>query len=299
MYDEILNIAYEYLEKGEDLELVEIIKSSSSGTPRKEGAFMFVNKNKESFGTIGGGNVEYQATLYAKSLLDEKKDGEKIYDLSQKEAANIGMVCGGDNNLKFTYLTNDEKSKSILSLLREKNKSKHTVFIFGAGHVGMELTKILHYVGFEVVVWDDRENFANVDRFPFAKSVVCKPLEDFAREMNISDNDFVVIMTRGHVLDYEVEKLILKTQAAYIGVIGSSSKTKVLREKLLSDGYSEEDLNNVCTPIGLPIGADTPEEIAVAIAGELILFRARREKRKKVMDDNKLINFYVDRGIRV
>lgn len=292
MFEDIIERAFEYLEANEDLELVEIVESSAVGTPRKAGAFMFVDVNAESFGTVGGGNVEYQATLYAKDLLLKKIDGEKKYELSQAAAESIGMVCGGDNLMKFTYLTNDEKSHDILKELKEKNKNKNTVFIFGGGHVSIELAKTLKYVGFEYVVWDDRENFANVERFPEAKEVICALFENILERIKITKNDMVVVMTRGHVYDYMVEKQVLKSEAAYIGVIGSSSKNKVIREKLLTDGYSEEEINRVCAPIGIPIAADTPEEIAISIAAEIIMFRSKLEGRRKIMENNPLLNIY-------
>ncbi|MBO6134155.1 MAG: XdhC family protein [Lachnospiraceae bacterium] len=299
MFDNIISKAFEYIEASEDLELVKIIKSSATGTPRKEGAFMFVDTNGESFGTVGGGNIEYQATLYAKSLLMEKKDGEKVYNLSQKEAENIGMVCGGESHMQFIYLTNDERSREILDTLKEANKSKNIVYIFGAGHVSMELAKVLHYVGFETVIWDDRIDFANTTRFPDSKKVICKSYDNVKSEINITNNDFVVIMTRGHAYDYIVEKQVLDTDAYYIGVIGSANKNKVLREKLQIDGYSEEKINGVCAPIGIPIAADTPEEIAISIASEIILFRSRMENRRKVSDDNEIVKLYKNRGIKL
>lgn len=299
MFDSIISRASEYLDANGELELVEIIETSLIGTPRKEGAIMFVDINAKSFGTVGGGNVEYQATLYAKELLEKKESGEKTYNLSQKESENIGMVCGGDSHLKFTYLTNDEKSKEIIKHLKEKYKNKNTVYIFGAGHVSMELAKIINYVEFNVIVWDDRENFVNIERFPSAKRLICKPFENVLDEINVTDRDFVVIMTRGHMYDYLVEKQMLKSKVSYIGVIGSANKNKVIREKLLEDGYVEERVKNVCAPIGLNIGAETPEEIAIAIASELILFRSRLEGRTKVMNNNKLVNLYKERGIEL
>ena len=109
MFEDIIERAFEYVETNKDLELVEIVESSTVGTPRKAGAFMFVDVNAKSFGTVGGGNVEYQATLYAKELLLKKESGEKKYELNQTATESIGMVCGGDTLMKFTYLTNDEK----------------------------------------------------------------------------------------------------------------------------------------------------------------------------------------------
>lgn len=290
MFDDIIMKALEYLDDKEDLELVEIIKSEGA-TPRSTGAFMFVDKNGESFGTVGGGNVEYQATLYAKELLLNKLSGEKNYNLSQKETENIGMVCGGDNVLKFTYLTNDEKSKKILEELKLKNRNRNVVYIFGGGHVSMELAKILKYVGFDYVVWDDRKEFANEDRFKDAKKVICKDFDNINSEINITKNDFIVIMTRGHAYDYIVEKQILRSGAYYIGVIGSRNKNRVIKENLLADGFSENEIDSVCAPIGLSISADTPEEIAISIVAELILFRSKLENRRKI-DRSNLLSFY-------
>lgn len=290
MFDDIIMEALGYLDDEEDLELVEIIKSTGA-TPRSVGAFMFVNKDAESFGTVGGGNVEYQATLYAKELLMKKMSGEKEYNLSQNKAQNIGMVCGGDNLLKFTYLTNDENSKKILEELKLKNKNKNVVYIFGGGHVSMELAKILKYVGFDYVVWDDRKEFANEERFKDANKIICKDFDNINSEINITNNDFIVIMTRGHAYDYIVEKQILRSGAYYIGVIGSRNKNRVIKENLLADGFSENEIDSVCAPIGLSISADTPEEIAISIAAELILFRSKLENRRKI-DRSNLLEFY-------
>lgn len=290
MFDDIIMEALGYLDNNQDLELVEIIKSTGA-TPRSVGAFMFVNKDAESFGTVGGGNVEYQATLYAKELLMKKMSGEKEYNLSQNKAQNIGMVCGGDNLLKFTYLTNDENSKKILEELKLKNKNKNVVYIFGGGHVSMELAKILKYVGFDYVVWDDRKEFANEERFKDANKIICKDFDNINSEINITNNDFIVIMTRGHAYDYIVEKQILRSGAYYIGVIGSRNKNRVIKENLLADGFSENEIDSVCAPIGLSISADTPEEIAISIGAELILFRSKLENRRKI-DRSNLLEFY-------
>ena len=292
MFEKLIEKANEYLINNKDLELVEIIDSSVSGTPRKAGAFMFVDVNAKSFGTVGGGNIEYKATQYAKELLDSKSSGEKKYELSQKAAENIGMVCGGESNMRFTYLTNDDKSKQILNELKLKNKNKNTVFIFGGGHVSMELAKVLTYVGFDYVVWDDREDFVTKERFKDAKKIICAPYDNILDKINVTDQDMIVVMTRGHVYDYIVEKQALATKAYYIGVIGSSNKNKVIREKLIADGYTNDVLDRVCVPIGFSISAETVEEIAISIAAEIIMFRSKLENRRKLFNDNQLVNLY-------
>ena len=153
-------------------------------------------------------------------------------------------------------------------------------FIFGGGHVACALVPVLARVGFSCVVVDDREDFANAERFPDAESVVVADLEHLP-DFHIGEDDYVCIMTRGHVGDYVVERQILPLRPQYIGVIGSRNKLHFVREKLLADGFAAEEIDNTYGPIGLPISAATPEEIAVSIAAELISVRARREGREK------------------
>ena len=193
---------------------------------------------------------------------------------------------------KFTYLTNDERTHKILNDLKIKCESKNIVYIFGGGHVSIELKKILKYVGFEYVVLDDREEFANEERFVDAKRVLCANYDNILDKINITNNDFVVTMTRGHSFDYMVMKQVLKTDAFYIGMIGSEAKNKTIKDKLLEDGYTNNDLDRICAPIGIQIAAETPEEIAISIASELILFRSILEKRKKIINGNKLLELY-------
>lgn len=288
MFDDILCKAEELIENNNEIELVEILESSGA-TPRSKGAFMFVTKEAQSFGSIGGGTIEYNATLYAVELLKNKKDGLKEYSLTRNEKENIGMVCGGDNTLQFTYLCNNNKSKEIINDLKEKFSHNNIVYIFGGGHVSLELAKVLKYVGFDYVIWDDREDFANENRFKNANKVICKPFENINSEINITDKDFIVIMTRGHEFDYVVETQVLNSKAYYIGVIGSRNKNKVIKDKLLEDGFDLKDIEKVHAPIGLSIAADTPEEIAISISSELILYRSKMENRRKILDGTSLL----------
>ena len=150
------------------------------------------------------------------------------------------------------------------------------VYIFGGGHVAQRLTPILDFVGFRVTVVEDRADFADRSLFPAAEDTVLTPFTRFREKLDIQSGDAVVVMTRGHQADYEVLRLVLKTDAYYIGCIGSRAKVAVTHKRLLEDGYSEEDFLRIHTPIGLKIGAETPEEIAVSIAAEMIQCRAAR-----------------------
>jgi xanthine dehydrogenase accessory factor len=155
-----------------------------------------------------------------------------------------------------------------------------TVYLFGAGHVARELAHILAMAGFRVVVWDQREQAAARAFFPEAAALHCGPFSTALACLDpITAEDYVVIMTPGHQADYEVLAQALRTPAKYIGCIGSRKKVAAARERLLADGFSEEEIRRVYAPIGLPIGGETPAEVAVSVAAQLIACRWGRLER--------------------
>lgn len=159
--------------------------------------------------------------------------------------------------------------------------SEGTVFIFGAGHCGEKLAHIIHTVGFETVVIDDRSEFANSTRIPEADEIIVpKKLDAPFDSLVFGADSYIVIVTRGHMHDEIVLRRALKTNAAYVGMIGSKKKRETIYQHLLSDGYTQDDINRVYSPIGISIGAETPEEIAISIAAELI--RVRAEKKPEI-----------------
>lgn len=155
------------------------------------------------------------------------------------------------------------------------------VFVFGGGHVAKALVPVLTNLGFACVVIDDRQEFANAQRFPEADETIVTDLAQLPPSLVVTPADYVCIMTRGHVGDYDVERQVLAQKPYYIGVIGSHQKLAFVRSKLIRDGFTDAEIDAVHAPIGLPISAATPEEIAISIAGELIAVRARREQREK------------------
>ncbi len=154
-----------------------------------------------------------------------------------------------------------------------------TVFIFGAGHIGKELAILCAPIGFRTVVVDDRNEFANAGRFPSSDMIVLvDSFRDCLSGLNIGDNDYIVIVTRGHAHDQAVLALALRTRARYIGMIASRRKRDVTYGALRSKGFSDRDLQRVHSPIGLAIGAQTPAEIALSIAAELISVRSESSR---------------------
>ena len=148
------------------------------------------------------------------------------------------------------------------------------VYLFGAGHVGRALVPVLRYVGFEVTVFDERAHLATPESFPDAREIIVGDFRHIFEKVSLTADDYAVIMTPGHQADYEILEQVLKTDATYIGCIGSRKKVALTREKLAAAGFSHRDIDRIHAPIGLAILAETPEEIAVSIAAEMIRHRA-------------------------
>ena len=153
------------------------------------------------------------------------------------------------------------------------------VYLFGGGHLTKELVPVIAHMGFRCVVADDREEFSNSERFPEAEKTFTVDFEKLEGVFDIQPEDYICIMTRGHLGDYACESYALTTPACYIGAVGSRRKTATINEKLLAAGFTMDDIARVTTPIGLDIMSETPAEIAVSIAAQLILHRAKRRKQ--------------------
>lgn len=265
---QLYKTARKLMEEHTDFMFVQIIKSSGSA-PRKAGACMLVLPDGKTVGTVGGGNIEYTASHDAITAFTKQKSFTKDYDLSNRKAAELGMICGGHITLEFRYISSED-SNFYEYVLAESEKCEGSIYIFGGGHVAQELVPVLSHLDFSCVVFDDRPEFSNKDVFPDAAQCIVGDFEDIANFVDIRREDFVCIMTRGHQFDYLVQKQILLTEARYIGVMGSRKKTQIIREKLLADGFPEHDISRLKSPIGLDIRAETPAEIAISIAAELI-----------------------------
>jgi xanthine dehydrogenase accessory factor len=159
-------------------------------------------------------------------------------------------------------------------ILVEKIKERTKLYIFGGGHVAKETARLADEVSFETIVLDDRAEFANKERFPNSKIMVVPDYKSLP-DLPIDHQSFVVILTRGHLGDYDVLKEMLKTDAFYIGMIGSIHKRNLIYERLLNEGVSQKEIDRVHSPIGLPINGETPTEIAISIIAELILERSK------------------------
>lgn len=231
--------------------------------------------NVESAEKISEGNGVENAGIISDGIA-----GDNSWDIPDNTATDVvktdadELICGGSMNVELILVAGkcDEVRNVILELTRQHGKKK--VYIFGGGHVARALVPILAKVEFAPVVYESREEFAGKELFPDAEEVICSGFDNISREVKLTSGDYAAIMTRGHSDDYKVLKQILSTNVEYIGLMGSQTKRKILFEKLEDDGFSYEDIERIHNPIGLEIGSETPEEIAISIAAELIAIRA-------------------------
>lgn len=187
----------------------------------------------------------------------------------QNQLLALGEEKNKESQLKEIKLDQDNK----LEIFLEPVVDQPHLTVFGAGHIAEPLVKICSLLDFTITVVDDREEFLNYDRFPTADQLLLLPYNDYFARAEIKENDYLVIVTRGHQHDYQVLKNVINSEAAYMGMIGSSRKIKTVYNQLRDDGIDEEKLANVHAPIGLAIGSETPAEIALAIAAEIIAVR--------------------------
>lgn len=170
------------------------------------------------------------------------------------------------------------KMKDDREVYIQKIENTSRLYIFGGGHLAQELVPMAVHLGFRCVVIDDREEFSTPELFPDAEEVFTCPFDALNGKLDIHENDYVIAMTRGHMGDFDVQKFALKTPAYYIGVVGSKSKIAEVNKKLRECGYTDEDISRITTPIGIKIHSETPAEIAVSIAAQLIEQRALQKR---------------------
>jgi xanthine dehydrogenase accessory factor len=251
IYQEIVKVKTE----GGEAALVTVVSASGS-TPREEGAKMLVKPDGSIVGTIGGGSLEAQIIEEAVKVIRQGKPKRLHRSLTAREAGEEGMICGGD-----------------LEVFIEPILNPSTLYIFGGGHIALALTKMGKMVGFKIAVIDDRAEFASAERFPEAEVVLADEFTKSFARLKIDKLSYIVIVTHGHKHDEVVLEWAVGTPARYIGMIGSKTKNATIFSHLRDRGISEEQLDRVHAPIGLDIGAQTPEEIAVSILAELIKVR--------------------------
>lgn len=261
--NDIYDSLQRFSESGAGTAVLAVITAVTGSTPRGPGARMLLTPDGVFSGTVGGGNLEYLAQAEARRVQAAGQAAEKTYSLGGREGQDIGMICGGTAALCFRPLSAGDARDLLLQMEKPPR-----ALIYGAGHVAKALADALALLGVRVRVTDDRKGLLTQERFPQAE----RRFHDLDKApIDAAENDFIIIMTHGHSRDFALLRRAVKTPARYIGVMASSKKAAAARQMLLADGVSESDIaGRLHSPIGLSIGAETPEEIAVSIAAELI-----------------------------
>ena len=252
MNEEVFHAVGEALRRGEPASLVTIIRTEGS-TPQRVGAKMVVFADGRTVGTIGGGCYENDAFWKARQALQTRKSEVVRYELSDDIAEESGLICGGQ-----------------MEVYIEPIEAAPHLYLVGGGHVAYHLARAGGDVGFHVHVLDDREKFANKERFPDAVEIAVDAIPDWLAKASFTANAYVVILTRGHRYDLDALRALLPHELRYLGLIGSRAKVARLYDALHAEGVARERFAHVHAPVGLAIGAVTPQEIAVSILAELI-----------------------------
>ncbi|MDD3363756.1 MAG: XdhC family protein [Syntrophomonas sp.] len=343
-YADILSL----LRRGENVALLTVVSREGS-TPRLPGSRMLLTSSGIQLGTIGGGDIEAQATKAAGQVLKDRISRVLHFSTGPDSSLTVDMICGGSLNVLLEFMDLNDYNTELLQRInrcREHGEKvyiftplpdengqmeprfclgedgtvygkaiikdipgllsnctgmhssrvvnmagneylvepyfpEEKLYIFGAGHIARELCPLAVHLGFEVAVLDDRAEYLNRERFPSAYQLaLIDSFQDGFKELNIDENSMLLIVTRGHRHDAVVLEQALCTDAFYIGMIGSRNKRDTIYRNLIDKGYDRQQLEQVRCPVGLDIGADAPEEIAISISAELIQARARKRRGK-------------------
>lgn len=240
---------------GRKCALATIVEVNGS-IPSYESAKILVRDDGSMTGTIGGGCVEADVWAAAREAIDTEKPRRMKFNLSQDAAYDNGLICGGQLEVYIEPLLPHPRA-----------------FIFGAGHISKSLCQVAALAGFSTAIIDNRESFANRERFPQADEIHAEEYEEVFPKLSVNASSYLIIVTRGHRDDMRVLRWAVTTPARYIAMIGSKRKTIAVVKELEKEGFTREQFDRVHAPMGLDIGAITPEEIAIAVAAEMIAVR--------------------------
>jgi len=251
LYDEIVRLR----KLGQKCAVATIVQVNGS-IPSFESAKILVREDGSFMGTVGGGCVEAEVWNAAREVIETEKPRHLSFSLGQDAAYDEGLICGGQ-----------------LNIFVEPVIPQPRAFIFGGGHVSKGISKIATLAGFSTSIVDNREAFANTERFPEAEATYAEEYEDVFPKLPVNSSSYIIIVTRGHRDDMRVLRWAVNTPAKYIAMIGSKRKTISVVHELEKEGIPREAFDKVFAPMGLEIGAEMPEEIAISVVAEMIAVR--------------------------
>jgi len=241
--------------------------------PSFQNAKLLVREDGSILGSVGGGCVEAEVWTAAREVMESEKAKMLDFNLGQDAAYENGLICGGQLNV---YV--------------EPVIPQPCAFLFGAGHVSKSLAQAAHLAGFGTVVIDDREQFANRERFPDAAEVHAAEYEEIFPKLELNSSSYIVIVTRGHKDDMKVLRLAVQSPARFVAMIGSKKKVISIVKELEKEGIPREAFDRVTAPMGLDIGAVTPEEIAISVVSEMIAVRRQPDSGWKRLSKSLFTN---------
>jgi xanthine dehydrogenase accessory factor len=248
------------------------IVHTNGSIPSYESSRMLVREDGSIAGTVGGGCVEADVWAAAKQVMQKEAPRKLVFHLNNEATYDNGLICGG-----------------TVEVFVEPILPQPIVYLFGGGHVSTAVAKAAHSAGFGIAVIDDREAFANASRFPMALEIYVS-YEAAFEKLQLNASSYVVIVTRGHKEDMRVLAWAVRTPARYVGMIGSKRKVLSVYQALAKEGYAMQEFERVFAPMGLEIGALSPEEIAISIVAELVAARrnVKSPAHKKVKVEARL-----------
>jgi len=296
MIEDVLRKVIDEVEAGRPVALCVIVATRGS-TPQPPGTMVCVDHAARMTGTLGGGCVEADIRRKAHHCLSDRVGRIVTFALDHDFGYDDGMLCGGQMDVALAVYSRGEETVAVVDALEQlsqgspaeiplriANGTKNDVYririaatpklvIVGGGHIGRILAQMSVSLGFRVTVLDDRQQFANPDRFPLPIAPVAGDISGMLKEWPIDADTYLVIVTRGHKHDEAALRSVIGSPARYIGMIGSRRKIRVIFDDLKHDSVSDAQIARVHAPIGLKIGAVTAEEIALSIAAELVSVR--------------------------
>lgn len=253
MEEQIVAKVLESVQNNTPIALVTLTAVGGS-TPRDSGSIMAVFQDGTSIGSIGGGKIEYTVIGEAVEALKLGKDAHFSHELTPN--GDLKMQCGGF-------------AKGYIKIFGAKNR----LIIVGGGHVGEKVLELGKFLGFYCIVVDDRDEYKGKEGLKCADEIVITQYNSAVKELYIDANTYIVVATKSHISDIDFARTVLKSKCKYLGVIGSLTKHKSIKQTLLSDGFTKEEIGKIYGPIGLNISNQLPEEIAVSIISEILLVK--------------------------
>jgi xanthine dehydrogenase accessory factor len=257
---------------GQKCALATIVQVNGS-IPSYESAKLLVREDGSMTGTIGGGCVEAEVWTTAREVIESEQPRHLTFSLGQDAAYDNGLICGGQ-----------------LNVFIEPIIPQPYAYIFGAGHISKSLSKVASLAGFAIAVVDDRDQFANRERFPEAAEIHSGEYEAIFPKLEVNTSSYLIIVTRGHRDDMRVLRWAISTPARYISMIGSKRKVLGVMKELVKEGIPRESFDRIHAPMGLEIGAVSPEEIAVSVVAEMIAVRRNATSDWKMLSKSIYLN---------